>query len=229
MSMKLKRRKYSLIYASRQAVPFKKDRPLQLMLMVYIIVFAVLALNPVDFRQWWYLNSISLLVVAAAAAFYKTSRLTNLSYAGIMLFLILHTLGAHYTYALCPVGEWMKGALGFSRNNYDRLVCLAFGFLISAPVMEILYHRFRLRYIEACLISVFIIVAICALNSLAEMLWAAISSSQQLFILSQAQGDIWDSQRDTAMGLLGACFNMGNGIFIKIRKNQKIHMVRVSK
>lgn len=227
--MKLKRRKYSLIYASGQKVPFKKDRPLQLMLMVYLIVFAVLALNAVDSRQWWYQSGISLLVVVVTAAFYKSGRLTNLSYARILLFLILHALGAHYTYALCPVGEWMKGALGFGRNNYDRLVCLAFGFLVSAPVMEVLYRRLRLRYIEACLISIFFIVAFCALNSLCEMLWAAMSSSQQQFLLSQAQGDIWDSQKDIAMSLLGACFNMGNNILAKLRKNQKIHMVRASK
>ncbi len=227
--MAVKKRKYSLIYVSKQAVPFKKDRPLQFMLTLYIVVFVFFALKPVDYLKWWFLSLPSAIMIACMMIFYRKGRLTNLSYLSVLVFLILNTLGAHYTYALCPVGEWMKGTFGFIRNNYDRLVYLAFGLLISIPVMEILYRRFRLRYIEACFLAVFIIVALCAINSLTEMLIAAVSRSQQLFILTQAQGDIWDSQRDTAMGLLGAALNMGYCIFVKIRRNQRIHMVKVSK
>lgn len=227
--MAVKKRKYSLIYVSKQAVPFKKDRPLQFMLTLYIVVFVFFALKPVDYLEWWFLSLPSAIMIACMMMFYRKGRLTNLSYLSVLVFLILNTLGAHYTYALCPVGEWMKGTFGFIRNNYDRLVYLVFGLLISIPVMEILYRRFRLKYIEACFLAVFIIVALCALNSLTGMLIAAVSRSQQLFILTQAQGDIWDSQRDTAMGLLGAALNMGYCIFVKIRRNQRIHMVKVSK
>lgn len=222
-------RKYSLIFVSKQMVPFKKDRPLQLMLSVYIVLFVFLAFNPVDYYEWWCLSIPSAIIIASLAAFYRQGRLTNLSYFCVLFFLILHALGAHYTYALCPVGEWMKGLFGFARNNYDRLVCMAFGLLISLPVMETLYHRFRLRYIEACLISVFFIVAFCALYSVAEMLFCAVSRSLQMLILSEIQGDMWYAQRDTAISLLGAVLNMGTLILLKIRRNQRIHMIKLSK
>ncbi len=227
--MAVKRKKYSLIYASKHAVPFRKDRPLQIMLIIYLVAFTYLAVGPVDYVQWWYMNIASALIILVVGMFYLHSRLTNMAYASVLLFLLIHTVGAHYTYSQCPVGEWLKGFLGSGRNNYDRLVFLAFGLLISTPIMEILYHRFRLRYTEACLISVLIIVAFCALNSLTDMLVASFSSTRAIFALKEAQGDIWTSQRDIAMSLLGAALNMGNCILIKIKRNQKIHMVKVTK
>ncbi len=227
--MAVKRKKYSLIYASKHAVPFKKDRPLQIMLLIYLSVFIFMAVEPTDYVQWWYMNIASVLIFLILGLFYVNSRLTNMAYASVLLFLLIHTVGAHYTYSQCPMGEWMKGFLGGGRNNYDRLVFLAFGLLISTPVMEILYHRFRLRYTEACLISILIIVAFCALNSLADMLVASFSSTRAILTLKEAQGDMWTSQRDIAMSLLGAVLNMGNCILIKIKRNQKIHMVKATK
>ena len=227
--MAMKRKRYSLIYASKQAIPFKKDRTLQFMLVIYLVVFVILAFNPTDYFQWWYLNLPSAAIIGILFVFNRKMRLSNLSFAAVLLFMLLCTVGAHYTYALCPVGEWMKGTFGFTRNNYDRVVSLAFGLLLSTPVMEIMFHRFRLRYIEACLVTVFVILAFFALSSLFEMLSAVISSSQRQIILNGTQGDIWDMQKDTAMGFLGACLNMGNCIFLKIKRNQRIHMVKLSK
>lgn len=227
--MAMKRKRYPLIYASKQAIPFKKDRTLQFMLVIYLAVFVILAFNPADYFQWWYLNLPSAVIIGVLFTFNRKMRLSNLSYAAVLLFMLLCTVGAHYTYALCPIGEWMKVTLGFTRNNYDRVICLAFGLLLSTPVMEIMFHRFRLRYIEACLVTVFVILAFFALSSLFEMLSAAISSYQRQIILNSTQGDIWDMQKDTAMGFLGTCLNMGNCIILKIKRNQKIHMVKLSK
>ncbi|MDF2985704.1 MAG: putative integral rane protein [Eubacterium sp.] len=224
--MSIKKRKYSLVYSSKYAIPFKKDRILQFMLIIYLLIFFFLSLRPVSYYEWWCENIASAVLIAVIAVFYKKSRLTNLSYACIMIFLILHSIGAHYTYSLCPVGEWMKSWFGFSRNNYDRLVGLAFGLLVSMPVMELLYRRFRLRYIEACILAVFLIVALCAINSLSEMYISQFVRLQQTSGFPTGQSAMWDSQKDIGMGLLGALINMGNCIFVKIRKNHRIHMVR---
>ncbi len=224
--MSIKKKKYSLVYSSKYTIPFKKDRPLQFMLTIYLIIFFVLSLKPVNYSEWWCENIASAVLIAIIACFYSKSRLTNLSYVCVLIFLILHSIGAHYTYSLCPVGEWMKSWFGFSRNNYDRLVAFAFGLFLSMPVMEVLYRRFRLRYIEACILSVFVIVALCAVNSLAEMYISQFIRLQPVNILSSAASEMWDSQKDIGMGLLGALINMGNCIVAKIRKNQKIHMVR---
>ena len=228
-NMAMKRRRYYLIYPSKQAIPFKDDRILQIMLFIYLAVFAILAVKPADYYQWWYLNLPSAAIISVIFVVNRRMRLSNLSYAAALIFMILCTVGAHYTYALCPVGEWMKGAFGFTRNNYDRVVSLAFGLLMSTPVMEIMFHRFRLKYIEACIITIFIILAFFSLSSLFQMFSAAVSVSRSQIILNEVQGYIWEMQKDTAMGFLGVCLNMGNCIIIKIKRNQRIHMVKLSK
>ena len=39
------------------------------------------------------------------------------SYALIAGFLALHTVGAHYTYAQVPVGQWLQGCSGSSETT----------------------------------------------------------------------------------------------------------------
>ena len=56
--------------------------------------------------------------------------LSKISYTTIFVFFCLHTIGAHYTYAEVPYDEaWrsltghsLNEALGWERNNYDRVV-----------------------------------------------------------------------------------------------------------
>ena len=68
--------------------------------------------------------------------------LSHLSYTLIFGFLLLHLLGAHYTYSLVPYDDWshalagfsLTEALGLKRNHYDRLVHFSFGFLMAYPV-----------------------------------------------------------------------------------------------
>lgn len=224
--MSVKKGKYSLIYPYKNRLPFKKDKPVHFMLIVYIVAFIVLALKPADTFEWWYENLYSAVLIGILAALYRKFRLTNLSYAGILVLLILHSIGAHYTYSLCPVGEWMRGLFGSERNNYDRLVSFAFGLFISLPVMELLFHRLRLRYMEACLLSVVVVLAVCAFNTLVEMCTAGVLNIRQAEIYPGMQGDMWNSQKVIALGLLGSMINMGRCIVLKLKKNQKIHMIR---
>ncbi|NCO20356.1 MAG: DUF2238 domain-containing protein, partial [Gammaproteobacteria bacterium] len=59
---------------------------------------------------------------------YTRVRFTMLSYLGLLVFLLLHALGAHYTYAEVPYEGWSQAlfgasineALGFERNHFDR-------------------------------------------------------------------------------------------------------------
>ncbi|HEY5584177.1 MAG TPA: DUF2238 domain-containing protein [Ruminiclostridium sp.] len=224
--MSIKKRKYSLVYASKYAVSFKKNRPLHLMIAIYIIFLVILSVEPFNGFEWWYGNLAAVIVVTVLAVSYRRGRLTNSSYACILLLLILHTVGAHYTYLFCPIGDWMKGICGFKRNNYDRLVSFAFGLIISIPVIEVLYHRLRLRYIQACVLSAIIILSICSFYELVEMYSSMILSSQQAVVFLGRQGDMWDSQNDMGMGLLGSLITMGGCIFFKLKKNHKIHMVK---
>jgi len=226
--MFIKKTRISLVYASKCAVSFKKNRPLHLMLVIYMVIFIILSFKPVDWFEWWFENLASIIIVALLAGLYRKYRLTNFSYVCILILLVLHAMGAHYTYSFCPIGNWLKGFLGLKRNNFDRLVSFAFGLLVSFPVMELLYHKLRLRYIQACLLSSVIILSIFALFKLYEMYSSMILSPKQGTVFLAIQGDIWDSQHDMAMGLLGSLATMGRCIFIRLIKNHKIHIIKNS-
>jgi putative membrane protein len=221
-----KKRKISVVYTSKYTTSFKKDRVLHLMIITYLIFFIVLSIKPVDNFIWWFENSVSLIAVVALIALYRRFRLTNSSYVLIMLLMILHAIGAHYTYLYCPVGGWMKTYFGFKRNNYDRFMCLAFGLLLTLPVIEVLYHRLRLRYIQACALSCEVVITICALYELAKIYCSMLLSSEQTILFLAAQGDLWDAQNDMALVLLGTLITMCSCILLKIYKNNKIHMLK---
>ncbi len=225
--MSTKKKKISLVYASKGVISFKNDIPLHLMIVIYIAAFIFLAIRPVNQFEWWFENLASIIVVALLAGTYRKNRLTNLSYASILILLVLHTLGAHYTYSICPIGDWMKVFFGFKRNNFDRLVSFTFGLLSSLPMMEIIYRKFRLRYIQACMLSSVFILALFAFYELARMYSLMVLSSQQATIFLGLQGDVWDCQNDMALGLLGSVITMGGCILYRLSKKHKIHIVKI--
>lgn len=224
--MQIKRKKISLAYASKGVISFKNDSLLHLMIVIYTAAFVVLALRPVNQFEWWFENIATFIVVASLVGIYRKKRLTNLSYACILILLVLHAVGAHYTYSLCPIGEWMKVFFKFKRNNFDRLVSFTFGLLSSLPMMEIIYQKLRIRYIQACMLSSVCILALFALYELARMYSLIILSSQQATIFLGLQGDLWDCQNDMALGLLGSVITMGGCILFRLYKKHKIHIVK---
>ena len=66
---------------------------------------------------------------------YKSFPLSRVSYTCIFVFMMLHALGAHYTYAKVPYQEWFP-ALAGGRNHFDRLVHFAYGLLLAYPIRE---------------------------------------------------------------------------------------------
>ena len=55
----------------------------------------------------------------------------------ITVFMILHAIGGHYTYAEVPLGAGWSDALGLARNHYDRVVHFSFGLLMLRPMREL--------------------------------------------------------------------------------------------
>ena len=62
----------------------------------------------------------------------------------IFLFLVLHEIGSHYTYALVPYDDWFRSMtgtglnelFGFERNHFDRFTHFAYGLLLAYPPVE---------------------------------------------------------------------------------------------
>jgi putative membrane protein len=144
---------------------------------------------------------IGLIVLAAT---YPRFRFTQLVYILIALHMILLMVGGHYTYARVPLFEWCKNWFGWTRNNYDRLGHFAQGFVPALIAREILIRRHVLAkrgWIP------FLVISIClAISASYELLeWAAaLSMGQGADEFLATQGDIWDTQNDMFMALIGA-------------------------
>jgi putative membrane protein len=130
--------------------------------------------------------------------------LTPLVYRLIFLHALILMVGGHYTYAKVPLGFWAEQVFHFTRNNYDRLGHFAQGFVPAMIAREVLLRRLPLRRGGWLF---FLVTGICLSVSAAYELveWAAAmigGSSADAFL--GTQGDVWDTQWDMFMALIGA-------------------------
>lgn len=173
-------------------------------LVVFLVVWSALAISP-RYRFDWFLENIPTFVgVPAAIVGYRRFRFSDRAYVQATVFLILHTIGSHYTYSEVPLGDWAR-ILGFARNHYDRLVHFAFGLLMVRPVRELGFRRGR----QAGPFSVFAFsVAGVALWSVlyevTEWLTASVVDPQAGTAYLGTQGDPWDAEKDMALAFSGA-------------------------
>ena len=130
--------------------------------------------------------------------------LSHTSYFLITLFLTLHTVGAHYTYAQMPAGAWLEGAVHLGRNHYDRLVHFCFGFLLTYPVEELFRLAARARGWLLYYLPVMTILGLSGLWEIIESWVARTVHPEAGIIYLGSQGDVWDAQKDMEAALYGA-------------------------
>ncbi|HEX7980182.1 MAG TPA: DUF2238 domain-containing protein, partial [Gemmatimonadaceae bacterium] len=144
---------------------------------------------------------IALPILVATA---KHFPLTPLAYRLLFVHALILMVGGHYTYAKVPLGFWVQDALHLGRNHYDRLGHFAQGFVPAIIAREVLLRRSPLQrgkwlfFIVTC-----ICLAISASYELIEWLAALLGGSSADAFLG-TQGDVWDTQWDMFMALVGA-------------------------
>jgi putative membrane protein len=184
--------------------PFSHNRFLQILAGSYVVLWILLAIHPLDRQDWFLENILVFVTVAVIVATYRWFRFSNLSYALITIFLAVHAIGAHYTYAKVPAGFWLRDWLHLSRNHYDRIIHFGFGFLLLYSLRELLQRAAGARETWATWLAV---AALAALSSFFEILEAIIAQMVRPDLGTAylgTQGDIWDAQKDMAAAFWGA-------------------------
>ena len=138
------------------------------------------------------------------AATYSRLPLSNFSYLLIALFLGFHAIGAHYTYSETPIGAWLQEGLGEDRNHYDRVVHLLFGLMGAYPLREVISRTTRVRGIKASLHTFAALLALSSAYEMIEWIVAEIVSPEEALAYLGTQGDVFDAQKDTILGAIGA-------------------------
>ena len=114
-----------------EARPFRERRRLHAMCAIYGVAWIVAAIHPVSRADWLLENLLVFAWLPVLVLTYRRRPLSDVSYALLLAFCLLHTVGAHYTYAEVPLGYWLKDTLGMERNHFDRIVHFAWGLLIT--------------------------------------------------------------------------------------------------
>jgi putative membrane protein len=141
---------------------------------------------------------------------------SRLSYTLIFLFLCLHEIGAHYTYAEVPYDTWFRGLtgrsfnelVGWKRNNFDRLVHFSYGFLLAYPVREVFLRVVSVRGFWGYFLPLDLTMSTSMLYELVEWGAAEFFGGDLGMAYLGTQGDVWDAHKDMALASLGALLSM---------------------
>jgi putative membrane protein len=178
--------------------------PLHLALLLAVgVVFAWSGWRPYDRLTWWLEVIPGIIGAAILIVTYSSFRFTTLVYTFIALHITLLCVGGHYTYARVPLFTWIEPYFGWHRNHFDRLGHFMQGFVPALIARELFV---RLRIVTSgwrVAIVILICMGISALYELLEWLTALISGQAAVAFLG-TQGDVWDTQEDMFMALVGA-------------------------
>ncbi len=169
-----------------------------------LIIFIWSGVQPHDYPTWGLEVFPAVIGFSLIAYSWKSFRLSQFLLVLICLHSIILFIGGHYTYAEVPVGNWFKEVFGLSRNHYDRMGHFFQGFQPAFLAREILLRKKVLKKDDAWL--KYIVISIClgfsAFYELIEFTTAMIMGGSAEAFLG-TQGDIWDTQKDMLMALVG--------------------------
>ena len=174
-------------------------------LAVWLAIWAVCAISPRSRMDWLLENLLTFGSVGLAIATFRLFRFSDRAYVQMTLFMILHAIGGHYTYAEVPLGDWLKDSLGLVRNHFDRVVHFSFGLLMLRPMRELGFRndpklgRFAKLYFSTAGVGMWSM-----LYEIVEWLVAAVVDPSAGTAYLGTQGDEWDAQKDMGIALLGA-------------------------
>lgn len=181
------------------------ERNLQASLLA-IVVAALIAsgIAPTDRLTWLMEVAPVLIALPLMIATRHSYPLTLLLTVLIAIHALVLIGGGAYTYAHVPFGFWLQDILGTLRNPYDKIGHFMQGFVPAMVAREILLRGdfVRGRRMTAFL-CVCVAMAISACYELIE--WAAaLALGQGADEFLGTQGDVWDTQSDMFMALIGA-------------------------
>jgi len=189
---------------------------LLILAVLFLTEWLYLALDPFDRKDWALENALVVVFIVFLAFSYKRFPLSRISYTLIFIFLVIHEIGAHYTYAEVPYDKWfiaMSGTginelLGWERNNFDRVVHFSYGLLLAYPIREIYFRVADATGFWGYFLPLDITMSTSMLFELFEWMAAELFGGELGAAYLGSQGDIWDAHKDMGLASLGALLAM---------------------
>lgn len=192
--------------------------------VLFAVIWAALAISPLYREDWILENLLVVVFVAGMAATWRWFPFSRVSYTLIFLFLCLHAVGAHYTYAQVPYNEWTQAlfgrslneAMGWERNHFDRLVHFCYGLLLAYPIREVFLRVANVRGFWGYFLPLDVAMSTSMAYELIEWGAALLLGGDLGMAYLGTQGDIWDAHKDMALASLGAMIAMGVVVMVNL-------------
>jgi putative membrane protein len=184
-------------------------RALRLTLLVSLAaLLAWSAIRPHDYFTWFLEVAPVLIGVPILVLIHRRFEFTTLVYVLMWLHASILIVGGHYTYAEVPLFNWIRDAFALGRNHYDRVGHFAQGFVPAIIAREVLLRRSPL---DPGKWLFFIVASIClAISASYELIefGVAVTTGTAAAPFLGTQGDVWDTQIDMALALVGAVLSL---------------------
>lgn len=192
------------------------------LLAIAVATLVVSGIRPYD-RLTWFLEVGPVLIGAPILVLtFRRFPLTILLYRLLLIHALILIVGGHYTYARVPVGFWIQELFEMSRNHYDRLGHFVQGFIPAILAREILLRCSPLvkgKWLFFLVVSVSL--AFSAFYELIEW-WSAALGGEAAESFLGTQGDVWDTQWDMFLALVGA---VSSQLLLSRRHDRALHAV----
>ncbi|HEX5011325.1 MAG TPA: DUF2238 domain-containing protein [Planctomycetota bacterium] len=174
-------------------------------LVLVLLMFVVSGIGPVD-RKVWFMETVPVMVGGAWVMLrWRAFPWSPMSVALMTWFSFILFVGGHWTYSLVPAGNWVRDALGWQRNPWDRFGHFWQGVIPAMLGRELLLRCTGLRPGKALFwCCTCIALAISAFYELIEWWTVMVAAPEQGLAFLGVQGDVWDAQQDMLMALCGA-------------------------
>lgn len=187
------------------------------LLALFALAVVALGIAP-RYRQDWLLENVVVLIALPLLVFgWRRLRFSRGAYLALFAFLLLHEVGAHFTYSEVPydiafarlTGHSLNALLGLHRNHFDRAVHFLYGLLVTPMAVELFAHRAPPRGVWRWILPVCFVMSHSVVYELVEWLAALRFGGDLGTAYLGTQGDPWDAQKDMALAALGSVVSMG--------------------
>jgi putative membrane protein len=196
------------------SIPHRKY--LLVLSLVFALLWALLAISPWDRETWLVENALAVAAAALIIGYHRKLLLSRVSYTLIFIFMCLHQVGAHYSYAEVPYDAWFESLtgrtfnelVGWERNNFDRVIHFLYGLLLAYPIREVFLRVADVRGFWGYFLPLDLTMSTSMIFELFEWVAAALFGGELGQAYLGTQGDVWDAHKDMALASLGALIAM---------------------
>lgn len=182
-----------------------------IVLLIFLVaVWTWSAIRPVN-RSHWLFDNILVFIIVPIGIFVKGAHpgLSSIWSVFPVLYTALHLVGAHYSYVSVPFGTKVGSWFSIDRNNYDRVVHFSWGFLFTYPFFTLYGLILSVSKPWIYIFTFATIVAFAAIYEIFEWIGAEIFGKEDPRRFLGFQGDIWDTQKDIVVAVIGSLIILG--------------------